>query len=257
MTRIAMLHLAPRPGELDHNRRLVEVAIDLAVAAGADWIITPELVVCGYSFAEQIGTGWITSQPDPWRAGLYRKTAELGVTLFLSHPEREAGSNQLFNTVFVLASGTSVGRHRKINALRKGSEAWSSPGTDAIPIAVPGETKVGLLICGDAFSPGIAASLADQGAQILVSSAAWAPGFHGPDGEWERCSSATGLPLLVCNRTGIDRTLDFRDAESVVVQNGRRLLSFRSAQSTVVLVDWDQQEQTFAAGWRDIIPLPD
>lgn len=252
-----MLHLAPIPGELDHNRRLIEVAIDLAATAGANWVITPELAVCGYSFAERIGTDWITPQPDPWMDGLCRKTAELGITLFLAHPERDTCSDRLFNTVFVLANGTVVGRHRKINTLRKGSEAWSSPGTEAIPITVPPMTRVGLLICGDAFSPGIASGLADQGAQMLISSASWAPGFHGPDGEWERCSSATGLPLLVCNRTGIDRTLDFRAAESVIVQNGRRLLSFRSPQSTVVLVDWDLQMQTFTSNPHSTIPLPD
>lgn len=37
---------------------------------------------------------------------------------------------------------------------------------------------------------------------MLISSAAWAHGFHGPNGEWERCTQNAGLPLLVCNRTG-------------------------------------------------------
>jgi len=97
---------------------------------------------------------------------------------------------------------------------------------------------VGVLICADAYSPGIARSLKAQGAQLLVSSAAWAPGFHGPNGEWEQCTRDTGLALLVCNRTGPDRTLSFTDAESVIVKDGQRLLSFQAERSAVVTIDW-------------------
>ena len=86
----------------------------------------------------------------------------------------------------------------------------------------------------------------NQGAQLLVSSAAWAPGLHGPNGEWERCTRDTGLPLLVCNRTGPDKTLDFRQAESVVAKDGKRLLSLSSARSAIFAIEWDVKTQTLA-----------
>jgi hypothetical protein len=95
----------------------------------------------------------------------------------------------------------------------------------------------------DAYSPGIARSLKAQGAQLLVSSAAWAAGIHGPNGEWEQCSRDTGLALLVCNRTGPDRTLNFTDAESVIVKNGR-FLSFQAERSTVFTIDRDLGTQS-------------
>jgi len=103
-----------------------------------------------------------------------------------------------------------------------------------------------MLICADAYTSEIAKSLQNQGAQLLVSSAAWAPGQHGPNGEWERCTSDTGLPLIVCNRKGPDRTLDFRQAKSVVVKDGRRLLSLSSSRSAVFAIEWDLEKQTLA-----------
>jgi predicted amidohydrolase len=236
--RIALLHLAPLTGELDYNRRLIEAGIEQAAEAGAEWIVTPELAVCGYSFNELIGTDWIKVQPDAWVSTLCCKTAEQNLSLVLSHPERDPRSGKLFNSVLIIANGVIVGRHYKINALREGSESWSSPGEQVQPITLPGRTKVGVLICGDAFSPGIASSLRNRGAQILISSAAWAPGFHGPNGEWEQCSRLTGLSLLVCNRTGRDRHLDFSGAESAIIHEGKRFFSFSSPRSTVVLVDW-------------------
>jgi predicted amidohydrolase len=104
--------------------------------------------------------------------------------------------------------------------------------------------NVGLLICADAYTPTIATTLKAQGAQMLVSAAAWGPGMHGPDGEWERCSRVTGLPLLVCNRTGLDRTLRFTGAESLVVKDGERLCAFTSERSAMFFIAWDLETQT-------------
>jgi len=245
--RIALLHLSPVPGDLTGNRRLVEKAVIAAARLGATWIITPELILTGYTFADSIGTKWILPQPDSWMTHMSRLAARLRVTLFLSCPEQDRISHKLYNSLFVIASnGALLGTHRKINTLRVGSEAWSTPGTQVVAISVPPFTRVGMLICADAYTSEIAHNLRNQGAQLLVSSAAWAPGLHGPNGEWERCTRDTGLPLLVCNRTGPDKTLDFRQAESVVAKDGKRLLSLSSARSAIFAIEWDVKTQTLA-----------
>ncbi len=254
--RIALLHLAPVPGDLTQNRRLIQRAIMTAAHSGASWIVTPELSICGYTFTDTIGTDWILPQPDRWMTRICRLAARLRVTIFLSHPERDLQSHTLHNTVFVITSdGGIAGRHRKINVLQTGSESWSTPGVQVAPIRVPPFGSVGILICADAFSPGIAKSLAGQGASMLISSAAWAPGFHGPNGEWERCTQDTGLPLFSCNRTGPDRTLDFRTAESVVVKDGKRLLTLSANRSTVFTLDWNLKYQNLATPQYQDIPL--
>jgi predicted amidohydrolase len=127
-----------------------------------------------------------------------------------------------------------------------GSEAWSTPGGEAAPIEVAPVGRVGVLVCADAYSPWIAKSLAAQGARLLVSCAAWAPGLHGPNGEWEQCTRDTGLALVVCNRTGPDETMSFTDAESGVVAGGRKVLSLRSERSALFAIDWDPDAQRLA-----------
>ena len=251
--RIALLHLAPIPGDITKNRRLVEKAVNAAARLGATWIITPELIVTGYTFADNIGTKWIVPQPDPWMTHMSRLAARLRVTLFLSCPEQDRKSHKLYNSLFAIAAdGTIVGSHRKIHTLRVGSEAWSTPGTQAVAVPVPPFTRVGMLICADAYTSDIARNLQAQGAQLLVSSAAWAPGLHGPNGEWERCTRDTGLPILVCNRTGPDKTLDFRQAESVVAKDGKRLLSLSSARSAIFAIEWDLKPRH----WRNRTTRP-
>ena len=55
----------------------------------------------------------------------------------------------------------------------------------------------------------------------------------------------TGLPLVVCNRTGAEPGLSWVEAESVVDLVGRRLFTFQSPETRVFLVDWDRQKMTF------------
>ena len=80
---------------------------------------------------------------------------------------------------------------------------------------------------------------------MLVSPVSWGPGGCGPDGEWEARSVQTGLPIMVCNRTGTEPDeLDYTLAESVVAQSGRRLLEATSDRSVVLTFDWDMDTMT-------------
>jgi 5-aminopentanamidase len=238
--RIALLHLAPRAADLAYNQRLVEQGIAVAAKAGAKWIVTPELATTGYTFAEIIGTDWIAIQPDAWLQHMCDMARRLEVAILIGHVERDQNTNTLHNSVFTIAANGELQRqHRKINTLRIGSEAWSTPGVEATVVELHPYGKIGILICADACSPAIATQLKANGARLLVSPAAWAPGLHGPDGEWERITELTGLPLFVCNRTGDDKIMSFAKAESVVAHYGRRLWSMTSTRSVAFLIEWN------------------
>ena len=236
--RIALLHVSPTLADVAANQQLVESALRIAAGAGASWVITPELVTTGYSFAARIGTSWIAAQPDAWVRRVAAIAAEQRIAIFLSVPER-AGA-ELFNSMLAIdRTGAIVGYHRKINTLRVGAEAWSTPGRSIRTAELDGFGSVGMLICADACTTAIAKAFADQGARALVSSAAWAPGLYGPQGEWEAVSLDTGLPLFVANRTGADTVLEFDRSESVVAFGGQRLFSQASPTNTIFLVEWD------------------
>ena len=111
------------------------------------------------------------------------------------------------------------------------------------PVEAPLLGPVGMLICADACDSTLATGLQEQGAQLLISAANWAPGDYGPSGEWEACSAQSGLPMIVCNRTGVGRTLDFSGSESVVVRGGERILTLTSATPAVFLLQWDPLAQ--------------
>lgn len=234
--RIAQLHLAIVPGVLERNRAAIVQAVKQAAVDGAQWIITPELAVCGLQFAQAIGTDWIEPQPDAWLRRFCKLVQKVQRTVFLSCPERDGSG--LYNSVFVInPRGDIIGRHRKVH-VASDSRSWSSPGQTVTPIACDG-ISVGLLICSDLYTATLSASLKAQGARMLISPASWGPGIHGPNGEWEARTRETGLPLIVCNRTGAEKTLDFWKAPSLVVRGGERLLAHTSDRSAVLTYDWD------------------
>jgi N-carbamoylputrescine amidase len=234
--RIALLHLQTIPGAVEHNQHVIVEAIKQAASGGAQWIVTPELAVCGLQFPRILGTDWIQPQPDPWMQRVCGLMKDLRRTLFLACPEREG--RRLYNSVFVIdTNGEIVGRHRKIN-IASDALSWSSPGYDATPIDCDG-CKVGVLVCSDAYTPNIARVLRFNGARMLVSPTSWGPGIHGPNGEWEDRTRETSLPLIVCNRTGAEKTIEFWKAPSLVVVNGERVLSSTSDRSVILTFDWN------------------
>lgn len=243
---VALLHLAPRPGDIVYNKRLVEDALRRAAAMGARFVVTPELVVSGYGFRDAIGTDWIARDQAAlfaWASDLARQTS---VSLLLGTPEADG---QLFNSQILFApDGTRMGHHRKIMVLKVGSESWSTAGDRSTVVSVDGVGRVALFVCADMYSKRLVDETAARHVDLLVSSAAWAPGHHGPNGEWERASLQAGRPVLVCNRTGED-AMDFRGSQSVAAVGGKIVSSHSSAQSEIVLVDWRRQARQLA-NWR-------
>ena len=245
ITKVALLHLEPRLGEVEQNRLLIEKAIRQAAAGGANWIVTPEFCLCGYYFAEEIGTDWISPQPDDWMKRLLKLAKEKDLTIFLHSPERDEASDLLYNSCFVLGpDGKIAGRHRKHDVSPKmKAESWASPGSACTPVCLDG-VKVGLLICADTWRPDAAASLRAAGAGLIISPAAWPPEPCGPEGCWEKRTAETGVPMWVCNRTGRERTLDFTRADSVIAGGGRRLLEIALARAAILFFDWDMGDMT-------------
>lgn len=249
---LALLHLAPRPGDIEGNMRRVEAAVLQAAARGARFVVTPELALSGYGFRDAIGTDWIARDQAAllgWAGDLARRAS---VFLLLGTPE--AAGTALFNSLVLLTpEGARLSHHRKVNALRVGSESWSTPGDRATVLAVDGIGRIGLFVCADMYSRRLVEETAAQKVDLLVSSAAWAPGLHGPNGEWEWASRAAKTPVLVCNRTGLD-VMDFSAARSVAAVDGAIAHAHASPDPATILVDWDPETRALA-NWRAMTPI--
>ena len=247
---VAFLHLAPRYDSVQYNLALLESLFLKAVDLQADLILTPELAVSGYEFYKVLGRDWIKTDGPAIIEKFSQLARQNKVALVLGSPIYDEKSEKYYNAaIFIDEYGQVIGAHHKILALH-GSEGWSEPGEQIKPVAWR-DQKIGLLICADAYPEKIAAELASQGAKVLISLAAWAPGMHGPAGEWEQRSKDTGLCFLVCNRTGPEAHLNFEGSSSIVAANGRRIVEYAGKQPAILIIDldidnWRPQSENFS-----------
>lgn len=243
---VALLHLAPRPGEIENNKRLIAAAVRRAASLGARLVVSPELVLSGYGFRDIIGTDWIAEHQPAHFSWAQELARQASVFLLLGTPEADG---PLFNSLILFGpDGTRIGHHRKIMVLKVGSESWSTAGGQPTVMTVDGIGRVGLFVCADMYSKRLVDETAVAGVDLMVSSAAWAPGHHGPNGEWERASLETGRPVLVCNRTGVD-SMDFTGSRSVAAINGTIAFAHSSPDSAIILVEWNRNARRLA-NWR-------
>ncbi len=236
--KVALLHLLPIVGDIQYNQDLIERAVKQAANQMVDWVITPELAVSGLQFSRKIGADWIQKQPDEWMNHFCSLVKSVNTNVFLGCPER-SDDGKLYNSVFVInRNGDLIGRQRKHATI---SDGWCQPGTAIESFDLEG-IKVGIMICADAYTDKVANTLSAQGAEIIVAPSSWGLGLCGPTGEWEQRSIETGVPLFVCNRTGEDETVVFWEAESMILKNGKRLLSHQSKQSAILTFDWNVEK---------------
>ena len=116
--RVALLHLAPRWGDLAYNCASVETATTGAATWAANWAMTPELCLCGREFCSGIGSTWIEPQPDTWVQQICRVAARERMSVLLSHPKGDRDTAKLHNSVLVIATdGTIIDTHHKVHAV--------------------------------------------------------------------------------------------------------------------------------------------
>jgi len=171
------------PGEVEANLRRAEERIATAAKAGADLVLLPEALDCGWS--HPCAREFAGAIPDGAACRRLRAAAkQQGVFVCGGLVERESRTPphapRFFNSaVLVDPRGEVVLHHRKINELEFARELYSVG--DRLGVAETPWGRAGLMICADGFAPGqaISRSLALMGARFILSPCAWAvPADH-------------------------------------------------------------------------------
>jgi len=152
--------------------------IESAAKNGADIVVLPEMFCCQYSnkyfaeFAEEEG-GYI------WQA-MQKAALENKVYLIAgSMPEKE--DDRIYNTCFAFdRNGLQIGKHRKIHLFDinvSGGQSFCESATfskgDSITIIETEFCKIGICICFDMRFPELSRIMALEGAQMIITPAAF------------------------------------------------------------------------------------
>ncbi len=207
-------------GNRRENLSLSERAIRTAAAEGAELILLPELHTLPYFCQTEDLAYFDLAEPIPGPATefLAALAAELKVVIVGSLFEKRA-CGLYHNTAVVLErDGSLAGKYRKMHIPDDPGyyeKFYFTPGDLGIKPISTSVGKLGVLVCWDQWFPEAARLMTLAGADLLLYPTAigWNP--HDDEAEKQRQleawqliqrahAVANGLPVLVCNRIGLE-----------------------------------------------------
>jgi NAD+ synthase len=167
--RIALAQLNPHEGALEANAAKILAARQRAAGLGADLVLTPELSIAGYPPEDLVMKPAFIAA---CRAGIERlaaATADGGPGMVVGGPWVNDG--KLHNAAFLLDGGRIAAVRAKHELPNYGVfddkrhfVAGPAPG----PVAFRG-FRLGLMVCEDWWLPDVSETLAESGAEVLLS----------------------------------------------------------------------------------------
>jgi predicted amidohydrolase len=233
---IALLHLKIVPGAVEHNRRILAALAEQAAGAGADVIVAPELAVSGYlTDSRQKVCPYVEPLHGPTCELLSSIASRYRVYVCAGFAEVEPGTGIFYNSALVISPlGTVVAHHRKVLSERR----WASPGSVTAKSHFDSPWgRIGLLICADSWYGLLPRAQALDDVELLLVLANWPDCGLDPRELWRARALENGIPVIACNRTGAEPTLDFSSAHSYAVSgDGVELANFSSPDSAICRV---------------------
>jgi predicted amidohydrolase len=233
---LAVAQLAPRIGELEHNRDRAAAAIVDAANAGANLVVLPELCNSGYVFAdaqEARSLAEPVSGPSvqQWRALAER--CDVAVVAGLCELDDDG---VVRNSAVVIDAG-------ELRAVYRKSHLWDreklcfEPGGAPPPVVETKAGLVGVAVCYDAFFPEMMRMLSVAGADVIavpMNAPVLAPPLEPLVADLiTACASAQINRVYVAqaDRTGTERGVDWVGASVIVDPDGRILTKKASGEA--------------------------
>ena len=166
MIKIALAQQDFPVGEMTGNLARAQKSIAAALEKGADLILFPEMTISGYPPEDLL-----------LRPGFMRRCHDVvdelvasvkGIDVVIGHPWTEGGER--FNAVSWVREGVVLGRYFKQilpNYAVFDERRYFSAGTQPLVIEVKG-SRIGVIVCEDAWEPGPATSAKAAGAELLL-----------------------------------------------------------------------------------------
>ncbi len=257
--KIAIAQLNLHVGAIDKNLAAIRAARARAAAMGADLVVTPELSVSGYPPEDLVLKPAFVAACEAAAGMLADDTADGGPGLIIGTPWRHGDA--LHNAAFVLDGGEIIARRAKHELPNYGvfdEKRVFAPGPAPGPVAFRG-FRVGLMICEDWWFPDVSETLAESGAEFLLS----INGSPYGDGKQDyRIALAvqrvveTGLPYMFAALTGGQDEIVFDGASFVLNADRSLALQMPFFEEALTLTEWTRQDGKMLCAPQELPAAP-
>jgi len=258
--KIAIAQLNCTVGAIDKNLAAIRAARAQAAALGADLLVTPEMSISGYQPEDLVLKPAYVAACEAAIDELAQDTADNGPGIIVGTPWRN--NELLHNAAFVLDAGKIIARRAKHELPNYGVfddkrvfDAGPAPG----PVTFRG-FRLGLMICEDWWFPAVSETLAETGAEILLSINA-SP-FE--DGKQDRRITLavervveTGLPYIFAALTGGQDEIVYDGASFILNADRTLALQMPYFEESLTLTTWTREAETLICAPQPLPPAPD
>jgi NAD+ synthetase len=255
----ALIQINPTVGALEENAERIIVEARHAVEAGAQLIVFPELVLCGYPPEDLIlRPNFIRDCGEQLRQLGNRLPPQ--VFTVVGAPIRDETGR--YNAAVVFHGGNVIGTYRKMLLPNYGvfdEKRVFREGNNAFTFDVFG-IKVGIQICEDSWFPEEAAcaALAMKQPDLVVNLSA-SPYHHGKRRDRENVFSAAAkklnAPLLFCNLVGGQDDLVFDGGSTIFTAAGETVAQAPLFEEHKLVTDFPNPENFSSDDRKNIDPL--
>ncbi|MFM9113931.1 MAG: nitrilase-related carbon-nitrogen hydrolase, partial [Polynucleobacter victoriensis] len=243
---IALSQSNPVLGDLAKNADLIAKAAQQASAKGAKLLLTPELSLTGYPPEDLLLRDAFIQAVDQQLALLTKTLAAYpDLRVIIGHPKRTDVGLQ--NVASVLYRGEIVASYAKQKLPNHevfDEVRYFVPGAEPCIFEIDG-TKVGLIICEDAWHASAAAQAKHHGAELLVIPNA-SPYHLEKQYLREDVAKArvleTGLPLIYSNAVGGQDELVFDGASFALSKNGELALAMPHFKEGLAFIEYKNSD---------------
>ena len=254
---IALAQTDPTVGDIDGNADLIRA---VRAATDAHLAVFSELVLSGYPPEDLLLRPAFIDRVEAAVAALAAETADGGPALLIGAPWRDGGA--LRNAALLLDGGDVKAARFKHKLPDYGvfdeSRVFRAAPPSG-PVSFRGR-RLGLLLCEDMWSPDVAETLSESGAELLVvlNGSPWERGKEDTRTALAAARVAeTGLPLLYVNQVGGQDELVFDGASFVVGSDYKLRLMAPSWRPAIVESRWTATEGGLDCASGDIAARPE
>ncbi len=233
---VALIHAAIHWKDKEKNLSSLLSLNEEAARFGAQVILNTELATTGYAFESREEIAPLAETiPGPTTEAFGQISKEHGCYICIGLAEVDRKTGIFYNSAALVGPGGDVlGVYRKFSPAFK-ENLWASRGNLPAPIVETDFGKLCMAICADAYSYKPARIAALKGARLLLIPANWPPEHHNPEMFWRARAAENGFYILACNRTGKDKVMDCRNAESFIIGTGGEIISKASSPKDLIV----------------------
>lgn len=247
---IALAQCNPIVGAIAHNMAMMRRLRADAAEQGADMVVYPELMVTGYPPEDMLLRPAFQRRSMDALRELASDTADGGPAIVTG--SIWVADGKIYNSIFLLDDGKIQQRQSKVHLPNYGvfDEARIFA-KGRLPKAIDFRGhRIGLIICEDTWNVDVAASLAESGAKLLISSNASPYEITKASVRRDIVGARvreTGLPLLYLNILGGQDDIVFDGNSFITDGKGNELARMASHAEDLALVGWDGESLDVSA----------